>query len=331
MFYFGYNHTDYNALLHQYAKALGTTVSSDGVLNFPNHYANGYYKAIPMPQGLQVMILNISFNHDFYINRMKSKDDFFVLRFDEIKVKNHITVKLGKEYFQSETNTLSSAVITSSKTEFGYILRKGTSIRGVNILISKDCLSHCLGLEFADSLIQKYLVLQAKHLNEEPFDTEYRKLLNEIMLEEEHDNPLKMVVIQNRIMLLLERFFSRLYKKMNKTIPNNTATKDEVKRLVTIESKLISDFTQSPPSISELAREARMSETKFKNKFKELYAASPHEYYQKNRMILARNLLVTGKYSVKEVGIKLNFKNLSNFSIAFKKEFGFLPSEISNV
>jgi AraC-like DNA-binding protein len=44
-------------------------------------------------------------------------------------------------------------------------------------------------------------------------------------------------------------------------------------------------------------------------------------------MMKARQMLNSKKHSVKEVGMQLGFKNLSNFTIAFKKEFSILPSQ----
>jgi AraC-like DNA-binding protein len=43
---------------------------------------------------------------------------------------------------------------------------------------------------------------------------------------------------------------------------------------------------------------------------------------------MARDLLLRGDYSVKEVGLQVGYSNLSNFAAAFKKEFKLLPSEI---
>jgi AraC-like DNA-binding protein len=45
-------------------------------------------------------------------------------------------------------------------------------------------------------------------------------------------------------------------------------------------------------------------------------------------MQMARDLLLSGDFSVKEVGIQVGYSNLSNFAAAFKKEFHLLPSEI---
>ena len=53
-----------------------------------------------------------------------------------------------------------------------------------------------------------------------------------------------------------------------------------------------------------------------------------YEYYNRNRLEKAKDLLQSGKYSVKEVGMDIGFSNLSNFAKAFKKEFGILPNEM---
>jgi AraC-like DNA-binding protein len=46
-------------------------------------------------------------------------------------------------------------------------------------------------------------------------------------------------------------------------------------------------------------------------------------------MIKAKSLLMLREYSIKEVGIMVGYSNLSHFANSFKKEFGFLPSELA--
>ncbi len=53
-----------------------------------------------------------------------------------------------------------------------------------------------------------------------------------------------------------------------------------------------------------------------------------YEFFNRNRREKAKEMLKTGEYSVKQVGVAIGFSNLSNFAKAFKKEFGILPKEI---
>ena len=71
-----------------------------------------------------------------------------------------------------------------------------------------------------------------------------------------------------------------------------------------------------------------MSSTKLKTKFKNVYGMKLYEFYNRNRLEKAKEMLQSGKYSVKEVGHDIGFSNLSNFAKAFRKEFGILPNEM---
>lgn len=46
-------------------------------------------------------------------------------------------------------------------------------------------------------------------------------------------------------------------------------------------------------------------------------------------MHIAKEHILSRKYSISEVGTKLGYQNLSNFSTAFRKEFNCLPSELN--
>jgi AraC-like DNA-binding protein len=150
----------------------------------------------------------------------------------------------------------------------------------------------------------------------------------EEIFELKRNDTLYIAALQNRIMLLLEKFLRNAYNRMlhPELIPG--VSERDLKRMIQIEAILANTVGEAPPPIPELARIATMSETKLKSLFKKIYGYSLYEYYQKNRMLKAKQLIAAKKYSVKEVGSRLGFKNLSNFTIAYKKQFNKLPSEL---
>jgi len=135
--------------------------------------------------------------------------------------------------------------------------------------------------------------------------------------------------IQNRVLLLLEKFILKLYQRKHVAVGKVKSNEDELTRLMKVEGLLVRDFSVAPPTIGELSRISAMSPTKLKNDFKNVYGMPIYEYYQKNRMLRAKSLLLEGKFSIKEVGMKVGYSNLSHFANTFKKEFGFLPSELA--
>jgi AraC-like DNA-binding protein len=163
--------------------------------------------------------------------------------------------------------------------------------------------------------------------NYEPMDMEYKRILGEIV-NTEVDPSFEKLVVQNRTMLLLERFFTRIYFKMSDMHFDVKLSNDDINRLKQIENELVKDFSVEPPGIAKLARMAAMSPSKLKNSFKEIYGLPVYQYFQKHRMNKAKAMLLSKKYSVKEVGMELGYSNLSNFAKAFRKSFDQLPSDL---
>jgi AraC-like DNA-binding protein len=248
------------------------------------------------------------------------------LRFDEVVVpdaapQSHLPTSVT-------ANAIRTAVfLGSAKFDWLFLTTAKTKVKGINIFFSKQWLEQFVGIESVGELIKKYLNLKMSAFNYEPMDMEYKRLLAEILsinVEPAFEN----MVIQNRIMLLLERFFARIHKKMNDTHFDVKLSNDDITRLKDIQAHLLKDFTVEPPSIAKLAKLAAMSQSKLKTSFKDIYGMPIYQYYQKHRMNKAKAMLVSKKYSVREVGMEVGFSNLSNFSKAFKKIFDQLPSDL---
>jgi AraC-like DNA-binding protein len=99
--------------------------------------------------------------------------------------------------------------------------------------------------------------------------------------------------------------------------------------MMQVEKELLEDFSKTPPTVEALAKKHSIGVSRLKRQFKQVYGKPVYEYYQKYRMAKAKALLLSGDFTVKEVGYKLGYQNLSNFANAFKKEFGVLPSSLT--
>ena len=326
MFNFHYkycNHIDY---LHQLAKAAGVPVI-DNTIILPPAMGSGYIKVVELANGLQVLINECISYVDVSFRRQPAIDESYTLRFDEIKNLKELTLQIDEDKLNDENIVFSGAFLTNSICDFSYTATAGTEDRCINIFFTAEWLENNVGIKNTDIGFQKYLSLKTAMLNFEVLNFEYRELMEDVF-EIKEDQLMQKVILQNRVMLLLEKFFRSLYNRMGDKNDKVTINDTAIKRMMQVESILVSNLSVAPPSVPILARTAMMSETKLKNLFKTVYGHGLYEYYQKNRMLKARQLLRTKKYSVKETGMALGFKNLSNFTIAFKKAFNILPSEI---
>ncbi|WP_445722222.1 helix-turn-helix transcriptional regulator [Flavobacterium sp.] len=86
----------------------------------------------------------------------------------------------------------------------------------------------------------------------------------------------------------------------------------------------------NPPTIVALSKQISLNEFKLKKGFKELFGTTIFGYIHKNRMNLAKKLLLETDKSAKEIAYETGYSSPQHFSNAFKKEFGTSPDSIRN-
>lgn len=91
-----------------------------------------------------------------------------------------------------------------------------------------------------------------------------------------------------------------------------------------MEDNFLSDL-----SVEQFAHYTGRSLTSFKQDFNKIFNITPQRWLTKRRLQEARRLMEQTGESASEVYLKAGFKNLSHFSTAFKKEFGFSPSQLA--
>lgn len=83
--------------------------------------------------------------------------------------------------------------------------------------------------------------------------------------------------------------------------------------------------------IPSLAKLCHVSESCFRNLFKQYSGKTPSRYCLDNRIQKAKQLLENGLYSVSETALMVGFKDAGYFTKVFKKETGVLPGQYSKL
>ncbi len=103
--------------------------------------------------------------------------------------------------------------------------------------------------------------------------------------------------------------------------------------IIGVEKKLNNSILarhQSNTKIKNLAEEFNMSVSTLRRHFKIVFGQNIYEYSQKKKMMWAKIQLEKGERNITEIASALGFEKPANFSTAFKKEFGILPSKIKD-
>lgn len=328
MIVFNINHTDYTLLLKDLAAALNIPCKGDDFLVVPNDAGKGFIKILKLYDELQVMVADVTFNKTLITTREHSSSRYFILHFDDVNITTTAKLTVDGETIQKTNIRHAVARLTSNMFVNTEELPVGLHIRSIKILFTETWLKKYLELSADEYVLQKYLSLKTESFDMEPLDAEYLRLMEDIWSVPQ-DDPLQNIFLQNRITLLIERFFTRLHDKTNLLEGHFSLTEEEVQRLIKVEQLLVNDFSETPPTINEFSRLVSISTTKLKKSFKGIYGNSIYAYYQKIRMQKARELLLGGKHNVNETAIAIGYQNTSNFILAFKKQFAISPGEVA--
>jgi AraC-like DNA-binding protein len=82
---------------------------------------------------------------------------------------------------------------------------------------------------------------------------------------------------------------------------------------------------ESPPTLPALARSTGLSESTLKRGFHQVFGTTVFGYLRARRMERARALLERGDATVLEAATLVGYSNPSNFSAAFRRQFGLNP------
>jgi AraC-like DNA-binding protein len=249
---------------------------------------------------------------------------YFLLHFDDVFISDTTTIKVDNDVLQKTNIHHASVRLTSnifSNIEEG---PANLHLKSVKILFNEKWLKKYLGLNADDDVLQKYLSLKTESCDIEPLDDEYRKLMRELW-DAKKDDPLQNIFLQNRVALLAERFFSRLYGKIDLLEGKFDLSSDVIKTMIKVEHLLVDDFSKLPPTIDEFSKLVSMSSTKLKKSFKTMFGDSIYAYYQKQRLQKAHELLLSGNYTIKKAASAVGYTNVANFILAFKKQYNSIP------
>ncbi len=80
-------------------------------------------------------------------------------------------------------------------------------------------------------------------------------------------------------------------------------------------------------NVATICHDLLISQSKFNYKLKELTGETPGSFFRHYKLNRAAQLLREGKHNVSEVAVMTGFGTAAHFSVAFKKQFGVVPSE----
>ncbi|SHO60817.1 helix-turn-helix domain-containing protein [Algoriphagus zhangzhouensis] len=255
---------------------------------------------------LRLSILEQKSNHLFNINFYLSN--------------SQVSHQVGEKIFEFNFDSVSVILISSSAASF-LEFPANDQIKLFQVGFTKEWLMDNVFGERSPEL-KSYFSKEEPIYFSEGMDFKFKYLIEELDIKTSSRLQLFSGCLQ-----LLNHFFEKLELRDLKASKPTNVHPDDFDRLKKLQGKLDMDPLEDI-SVEEMADLVTMSLSKFKRLFNQVFGVTPHKYLFKNKMEVARQMLSEKKYSISETGYLIGYSNLSQFSKAFKGEFGVLPSEI---
>ncbi len=277
---------------------------------------------IEVQKGIYAQCFNLSFFKEYnYFEESQFNNNYFVVDFYH----NHLVLSQEfRKVFFSSINTNCFGVISAKMLDRA----KTKNLRLINnysIIISRKWLLDNILIDhynlIKDFSTKKPVLIVVKS------DKIIKQLKSEILFHNSNKLHLKTSILQ-----LVEHFFNNLNTKafhaQETPVYNKNIHPNDLKRLLEVKNKIEKQlYTRTP--VTEMAKEANMSISKFKRLFSLYFETTPYQFQLHRKLEASMKNLKQNKCSISEAGYSIGYTNLSHFSKAFKKHFGILPSQVS--
>lgn len=295
-------------------------------MTYPESFASGYADVFRIEEGCTFRMVDYQLNCDFRFTRSPSKDFYLILYFYEYKNCKELQLRINRRIIVNNVEAdYSTLLMTNSQLAQELTVTRETQVRGLTIQLTEEWLKEKIANpdKFNFDMFREQDVFQSF------IKPKSQKLLKEIFEKSDH-SAIPELYRNTRVLRLTEIFLDRILKNGLKALVLPSSSQ-EVENIRKVENYLVTHYNEQFPHIEMLSRLACMSPTKLKTVFKKAFGQSLFKYYQKNRMHKGKEFLKSGEYSVSQVGKMLGYHNISNFSLAFKKEFREYPHNAQKI
>jgi AraC-like DNA-binding protein len=314
---------NYEQWLEEFAEKINTPLK-DHLLVLPPQLGKGTIMAHSMSPHLSYAILNFKLESDLELIREADGEKGFSLSFNQVEVQKSVQIGSDQSVIADKRQLRNDIFLSDTRNSLHLKIPAGSSVKRLVIFASHELAARYLPAELLEKLDT---FARENSLSDNPYfvSLPHRETLKELFEMKEND-PLSQIRKLSRIIHLTEKFLHSFLRQEQTTLPRSMK-KGDLESMQHIEH-ILSSRLEGFPSLESLAHEVFMSTSKLKNLFKQVYGYTLYDYYNKNRLQRAKEMLITGQCSIKQAGSEIGFSNLSHFAKAFKKEFGILPRDL---
>ena len=300
----------------------------DNTINFPSDIGDGFLRHYYLANGLTLNYLKFKFSKEISFSRKAGKNVPFspiMFYIHEISMEQDI----GNHVKNISAKSPNGIFWPSSHINSNWKFPINKWITNITIAVNHKWILNSIK-HVENNYVHQFLSSEKPFYIFEEITPQMHHVISEIVdvIENEQHPSVLSLFLECKTTELLAIYLEKLIDRpLNKNI--SSLNSSDVEKLFQVKDILLNNVANTP-SIHTLARQTAFSESKLQKTFKQVFGRSLYQYALCEKMMTAKNMLATNKYSVSEVGYELGYTNLSHFSKAFRKQFGINPKSYSS-
>ena len=310
-----------DSFLLEIAGQLGLEIENNG-FTIPPEQGKGYFKQIELSKNITISYYELLLHETCTIIRKKSDNDSIVPIVFWMSDKG-IRQELNSENKEIGKDTPHGIFLPANSIETTYTFPKNVPVKSFTILINKEWLRE--NTKNQNNYLSNVILSSKSYFLFEEISYEMSELLTlteNCLIDESKDAIARIKLYANTLQLIGMCFEKILQRPLSKQLIN--MSQHDVQALFKLKAILLKNYINIP-STDELAKECGINKRKLQRLFKQVFGKSIYQFAIEVKMIEAKKMLSTKKYSVSEVGYTVGYSNLSHFTEKFKAHFGISP------
>lgn len=329
------NVTNYHpyTLVNQLGKQLNLEPTQDCLerfISFPSEIGKAKILGFEFSDGIDLLIITGQFHEDFHLHYLAKDTVPLIFKFC---IEGGVFHRISSGFITYQLNIMQGSITANKRRKKeSFRIPSKRDITFVMIFLNRteymekiDCYSEDMPIKlqevFNDIAAEKTFF----------YEGNYSVGVSDCVQDIKKDASLDIVratFVEGKTLELLSKLIKQYRDDLRPTGKQVLLRKYDLDKILLAKEILVSNI-QAPPTIEELSRIVGINQTKLKKGFKQVFDHTIKAFLIKQRIDLAKLLLVRKEDNIQEIAYSVGYSNVSHFSRLFKRKVGILPKDFS--
>ncbi|MFG4002171.1 hypothetical protein B0A67_01170 [Flavobacterium aquidurense] len=309
--------------IKELAEQFGVELIDKKLLIAPKELAEGGFFFTTITPGLSVVLLDMTFNESIHLRRLKSDNNLFIIHYDFSDEMNLICIDGVKHKIGYKANLGLGVFDNAIENVFQPVI--GERVFAIRLIVSKELLGTSIANLDLENIGKRKIRSDKSTLFFYDHIDSKSKLIMHAIKNKSFLDPAFEIYLNGVGLRLLAKFIDR-YSNLAPIL--HRISEKDAETLNMVKDYMLNNLFGAFPGVPFLAEISGMSVTKFKFLFKNMFETTPKNFFLREKMILANELLKSENFfKVSDVARKLSYPKASLFTVVYFQQLGRKPSE----